>query len=561
MQVRQSSIRIELVCIPSSPLTIVLAADLDHFLPNMGIASAHHASNAGLTLEMGVRGVVFAHLASTFVYANILLSEFRPVPLEGETVNQVELSGEPGTSFTGFLILVESDGNAISKGDVDEVETIDGVFDASGLLVFNVTELEKPTHTYVVTDSFTGIVDETDLDTDDDGVLDDLSSLGTIFDAVRVSDRANEPQHGSQLGGQDLAFVGGEPQLVFRNFSVGEWFQVLDGQIFSAAGTETYTASQFTGPDPMAPSFGLKNPLFDPVPTANPTSSPTVVSSGSPSEGPTSPPTSSPSGAPTTPTASTSPPSSATASPTSTLSTDTVILLSEFRPVPLEGETVNQVELSGEPGTSFTGFLILVESDGNAISKGDVDEVETIDGVFDANGLLVFNVTELEKPTHTYVVTDSFTGIVDETDLDTDDDGVLDDLSSLGTIFDAVRVSDRANEPQHGSQLGGQDLAFVGGEPQLVFRNFSVGEWFQNPLFDPVPNANPTSSPTSASGDTVPRGGGGGGDGDDSLSDGAVAGIVVSVVLVVGAVVVAAFFFAFKGSSSANFLLIREDAM
>ena len=149
-------------------------------------------------------------------------------------------------------------------------------------------------------------------------------------------------------------------------------------------------------------------------------------------------------------------------------------VFSEFQPNPPGSDPSTQTfELSGTPGAPFSGWIVSVESDGN---DGDVQDWSEVSGIFDENGLLVVDVPDLENPSFTVILTSSFTGST-STDIDADDDGIADDLSAFGTIYDAIGVPDAAADETslYGNDVGGTDFVNTGEEPQLIFRSGSTG--------------------------------------------------------------------------------------
>ncbi|MEL7448896.1 MAG: hypothetical protein AAFN78_06785 [Pseudomonadota bacterium] len=159
--------------------------------------------------------------------------------------------------------------------------------------------------------------------------------------------------------------------------------------------------------------------------------------------------------------------------------TAAAVSINEFQPNPVGADPAEvQVELLGNAFDSFTGVLLSIESDGSS-AAGTVDRVSQVSGTFDANGLLVVTVPDLENPSFTLVLLDTFSGDVG-TVIDTDNDGIADDLSTFGTVFDAIGIPDAVSDEAfvYGEQLGGQDFAFTGDEPQLVFRDSATLEWF-----------------------------------------------------------------------------------
>ena len=197
-----------------------------------------------------------------------LINEIQPNPTGADPATvQIELFGTAGTTFSGVLLSIESDAGT-SMGSVDRVSSISGTFDSNGLLVADITDLENPSFTLVLLDSFSGSVG-TDIDADNDGVADDLSTFGTVLDAIgspdAVADEAN--LYGAQLGGADFAFTGDEPQLIFRDSVSQVWYAIND-----PAGTDAFdidgNAVSFASfdMDPSVPTFGAVNPTTSAVP-------------------------------------------------------------------------------------------------------------------------------------------------------------------------------------------------------------------------------------------------------------------------------------------------------
>ncbi|MEL6209325.1 MAG: hypothetical protein AAFR44_03950, partial [Pseudomonadota bacterium] len=144
------------------------------------------------------------------------------------------------------------------------------------------------------------------------------------------------------------------------------------------------------------------------------------------------------------------------------------VSINEIQPNPNgQDASTQQIELLGTAGASFSGVLLSIESDG---PNGTVDRLSTINGTFDANGLLVVDINDLENPSNTLILLDSFSGSLGD-DLDVDGDGMLDAsaLSAFGTVYDAVGIADSpADESSlYASQVGGTNLAYSGDEPQL----------------------------------------------------------------------------------------------
>ncbi|MEM1111634.1 MAG: endonuclease/exonuclease/phosphatase family protein [Pseudomonadota bacterium] len=205
--------------------------------------------------------IALAIFALTAAARADMINEFQPNPNGGDpSVVPVELIGTPGASFSGWLLSIESDLG--DPGVVDRASEVSGTYDSEGLLVVNIPDLENPSFTLVLTDAFTGSVGGTDIDADNDGVLDDTSSFGTVLDAIGTSDTTGEPVYGSGLGFIDFPFTGDEPQLMFRDGGTGEWYAINDpdnGVAIDAAGNAQLLED--FGPD-AAPggNFGDVNP-------------------------------------------------------------------------------------------------------------------------------------------------------------------------------------------------------------------------------------------------------------------------------------------------------------
>ncbi|WP_424986112.1 choice-of-anchor I family protein [Microbulbifer sp. S227A] len=200
-----------------------------------------------------------------------MISEFQPNPIGSDPANVTfELSGIAGASLSGTLLSIESDAGDI--GVIDSVATISGTYDANGLLTVTLPDLENPSFTVALVDTFTGTVGD-DLDSDDDGTIDvSLASLGitTVHDAIGVPDSATDQGFlfGAQLGGVDFAYTGDEPRLIFRSGSTGDLFAVNDpnnGQVFDVNGTDVTPAAFDTDPTTGTDTFGAVNPEIIPA--------------------------------------------------------------------------------------------------------------------------------------------------------------------------------------------------------------------------------------------------------------------------------------------------------
>ncbi|MEM1328819.1 MAG: T9SS type A sorting domain-containing protein [Bacteroidota bacterium] len=197
--------------------------------------------------------------------AQPLINEFQPnAPGADPDPASIELKGVPGASFSGFISSIEADG---STAVVDRLSAVSGTFDDCGLAVVEVPDLENPSFTIVFSsdDPTVGAGTGTDLDTDDDGMIDNISVFGTVFDAIGIPDASNDEQFlvGAQLGGTDFMYTGDEPQRVFRTEDTEELVAVND-----PVGNEVYRADGTTVPvsdlafDPTTTNFGFKDGIL-----------------------------------------------------------------------------------------------------------------------------------------------------------------------------------------------------------------------------------------------------------------------------------------------------------
>lgn len=194
-----------------------------------------------------------------------IINEFQPNAAGADPdPMSVELKGTPAASFSGFLISIESDG---PLGIVDRSAAVSGTFDANGLLVVNIPDLENPSFTFVLCSDDPGVT--TDLDGDDDGTFEDLSSLGTVYDAIGIPDNAADAlitlDYATQLGGVSFTYTGDEPGLVFRDGTSDDWFALNephDDTTIYDIDANTLSSSDFNSAPALGGTFGAINPIY-----------------------------------------------------------------------------------------------------------------------------------------------------------------------------------------------------------------------------------------------------------------------------------------------------------
>lgn len=213
-------------------------------------------------MKLGILTLILAGLPFVSSAAT-LINEFNPNPSGTDSATQViELSGLANSTITDWwLVSIESD-SVGSLGEIDSATQFSGVFNSSGLLQITIGDLENPSNVLFLADhTFSANIGD-DLDVNNDGTLDSLSELGSVYDAIGVYDRVSDNLgYAQQLGGIDFVYTGGEPQLMFRDGVTQSWYAVNDpdnGVVYDSDGAvlEGSTFNQ----DPSLSTFGEINP-------------------------------------------------------------------------------------------------------------------------------------------------------------------------------------------------------------------------------------------------------------------------------------------------------------
>ncbi|WP_353780237.1 HYR domain-containing protein [Winogradskyella sp. 3972H.M.0a.05] len=196
----------------------------------------------------------------------VLISEYQPITIDANVPQTVEFKGPADESFSGVFVIIDGDNSRNGRGVVTDVIDISGDFNADGILTVSVPNLTNPAHTAVLVNSFSGTVDVTDIDTDNDGVAEDLSTFGTIiYDAIGVGDGGAccpiSVTYGTDFGGVNLPSIGSIPGAIFREGSIGDFFQIStsSSNIYDNTGA-TVDASLFDTTPTLSGTFGAINP-------------------------------------------------------------------------------------------------------------------------------------------------------------------------------------------------------------------------------------------------------------------------------------------------------------
>lgn len=208
----------------------------------------------------------FAAIATVASVANAdLINEFEPNPTGTDpTIQNIELKGTAGANFTFNIFTLESDAGAI--GTIDRAVEVSGTYDDNGLALVSINDLENPSFTMFLVQGLSGVVGD-DLDTDDDGTL-DSTPWAVFHDALGITDTNGDFLYGAANGGQDFAYTGDEPRLVFRDGTTDDWYAINDpdnGEVYDINGNnifndgvfdkDPFTDTLVAFPDNVNPSF------------------------------------------------------------------------------------------------------------------------------------------------------------------------------------------------------------------------------------------------------------------------------------------------------------------
>ncbi len=296
-----------------------------------------------------------------------------------DTAEFVEILGLPSTDYSAYTLLsLEGDG-APGAGTIDRATPL-GTTDANGYWStgFGSNLYENGTMSLLLVQDFTGAV-ATDLDTNDDGVL-DVIPWTALVDSVAMTD----------LGAGDQTYGGVTLTPSF------------DGGAFTPGGASRIP----NGTDTDAPGDWVRNE-FDGAGLPGFTGTPVLGEAYN----------------------------------TPLASNWTVPVINEFVANHVGTDTNEYAEVLGGPGVDYSTFTLLsLEGDG-APGAGTVDRATTL-GTTSASGYWTtgFLSNGYENGTMSLLLVQGFTGTV-ATDLDTNDDGIL-DSTPWAILLDSVAIND-----------------------------------------------------------------------------------------------------------------------
>src|SRR6056297_2340942 len=329
--------------------------------------------------------IAFACLGAPLAQAGILpvINEFVVDHTGGDSETYVEIFGAPNTDYSSFTV-IEIEGDGTGAGTIDEAVAL-GTTNATGhfATTLGAFDAENGTITLLLVEGFSGSAG-TDLDTDNDGTFDVALPWISLVDGVGTSDDAGDFVYTSV----DLA-----PNFDGNSFQPGGASRIPDG-------TDTDTVADWTRND----FDGAGLPALDP-------------GSPEPGEALNTP------GAPNLPAGGSLPP-----------------VINELVANHTGTDTNEYIEIFGSANADYSTFSV-IEIEGDGAGPGTVDGVFPV-GSTNATGhwSTGFLTNQLENGSLTFLLVEGWSGSVG-TDLDTDNDGVL-DVTPWTNVVDSVAVSD-----------------------------------------------------------------------------------------------------------------------
>lgn len=426
--------------------------------------------------------------AGTFALINEV--EVNP-PSSDDGWEYIELIGTPGMALTD-VYFVSMEGDGADAGEADLVVNLGAAcggvcsFGSNGLLVIkaatgghtpiegattvvasatlNTGSLENGTNSFLLVQSPTAVVEDTDYDTNNDGAL-ELPGGAQILDAIGWSDG----------GGSDINYGGavcdptsGTPDAAGRfpgntSTAASAWYcGDLTGSSDSTAYDEATTSSNFVTGSLLTPGGANDPKAADAGVDAAPDAAPDAPPDAQPDSGPDAQPDAAPDAEPEA-----GPDATADGGPPALALVNEV----EVNP-PDTDDGWEYIELRGTPGASLQGlYALAVEGDpgGGGTSAGVVDFALDLGSAcsgacsFGSNGLLLIksaagghtsqdgdttvvalpglDTGSIENGTTSFLVVYSPSAIAATTDLDANDDGTL-ELPSGASLLDGVAVTD-----------------------------------------------------------------------------------------------------------------------
>ena len=311
-----------------------------------------------------------------------VLNEFVANHTGTDTDEFVEVFGDPNTDYSA-LTIVEIEGDSGSTGLIDDGTFTVGTTNASGYWTtgFQNNLWENGSITLLLVEGYTGSLG-TDLDTDDDGVI-DVTPWTRIVDDVAVTDG----------GTGDLTY---SATLLAPGFGGNPFTPGGASRIPNGADTDTtgdWTLNDFDGD-----GLPCCTATADPGEAIN---TPNAINAAIPGDP----------------------------------------VLNEFVANHTGTDTDEFVEVFGDPNTDYSA-LTIVEIEGDSGSTGLIDDGTFTVGTTNASGYWTtgFQNNLWENGSITLLLVEGYTGSLG-TDLDTDDDGVI-DVTPWTRIVDDVAVTD-----------------------------------------------------------------------------------------------------------------------
>lgn len=290
----------------------------------------------------------------------------------------VEIFGDPSTNYFTYTVLTVEGDSTSNVGTVDGVWQV-GTTDANGYWTTGSLSngIENGTQTLLLVEEFSGTV-STDLDTDNDGVI-DVTPWSTIIDSVGVNDG----------GGTDIVY---SPVILSPGY---------DGMSFTPGGASRIP----NGADSDSAADWMRND-FDGA------GLPGYTGTAIPGEAYNTP------GA----------------------VNQEVVLINEFVANHTGTDTNEFIEVFGLASTDYSAYTLL-QIEGDSTGAGTIDRIWPV-GSSDASGYWFSGYlnNSIENGTVSLLLVSGFSGALSD-DLDTDNDGVL-DVTPWISVADSVAVTD-----------------------------------------------------------------------------------------------------------------------
>ncbi len=186
-----------------------------------------------------------------------------------EVISAIELKGTEFNSFDVLLYTLAGSADA-NPGQLLSVKTISGTFGENDLFVADIGRLPEAPATYIIS-TFMETIPTPDFDGNNDGVIDNPSLFGNVYDAIGHG-TSSDILYANQLGGDDFA----RPELpgfgfFFKDGLTADLYYVTPPSETEEGTVEDIDLNELDpdnfSADPFQTTFGEENPFFCDVQT------------------------------------------------------------------------------------------------------------------------------------------------------------------------------------------------------------------------------------------------------------------------------------------------------